>query len=121
MTDGPSAARRLLRCYLCVALWGSAGPRGPFCFQARSDNLAPRNPGRGGGRPQPSRPASGSAHLSTVTARRQPAGRNRLQVLAAYPGEVQRPSREAGAFTVKGIPAEPLARRAEIGWSTLQP
>jgi len=50
-----------------------------------------------------------------------PAGRNRLQAPPVYPGEVQRPSREAGAFSVKGIPSEPLARWREICCSTLQP
>lgn len=46
-TEGPSAAQRSLALYLCMALWGSAGPRGPFCFQAsqaRPDNLVPRIP-----------------------------------------------------------------------------
>jgi len=72
-------------------------------------------------RPQSSRPAGDSAHPSATTTRRQPAGRNRLQAPAAYPGEVQRPSRKAGAFTVRGIPSEPMARSKEIGCSGLQP
>ncbi len=36
------------------------------------------------------------------------------------PVKVQRPSREAGAFAVKGILSEPMARRSEIGCSTPQ-
>ena len=59
--------------------------------------------------------------LNATTARRQPAGRNRLQPPAAYPGEVQPPSRGAGAFAVKGILSEPRASRSEIDCSVLQP
>ena len=59
--------------------------------------------------------------LNATTARRQPAGRNRLQAPAAYPGKVQSLSREAGAFAIMGIPSEPMARRSEIGCSRLQP
>ncbi len=51
----------------------------------------------------------------------QLAGRNRLQVPAAYPGEAQRPSCEAGAFAVKWIRTESMAGLGEIGCSTLQP
>lgn len=51
---------------------------------------------------------------------RRPADRNSVQVRAAYPGEMQRPSREAKAFPGKGIPTEPQARRSERGCSSLQ-
>jgi hypothetical protein len=66
-------------------------------------------------------PGTPDPPLSATTARRQPPGRNRLQAPTAYPGGAQAPSRAAGAFAGKGIPAEPLARRSEIGCSTLQP
>ncbi len=36
-------------------------------------------------------------------------------------GAAQGPSYEAGAFAVKGIPSKPIARRSEIGCSSLQP
>ena len=39
-----------------------------------------------------------------------PARRNRLQRPATYPGQVQRPSREAEGFVVKGIHSEPQGR-----------
>ena len=51
----------------------------------------------------------------------RPAGRKRLQASAAYPGEVEHPSRRAGACAVKGIFAEPMAARAEVGCRSLQP
>jgi hypothetical protein len=56
-----------------------------------------------------------------ITARRLSAHRNRLVAPPVYPGEVQHPSREDGAFAVTAIPAEPKAMRSEIGCSTLQP
>ena len=87
----------------------------------KSDELHARSEPGACSRPQSRRPASEPAHPSATTARRQPGGRNRLQAPAAYPGEVQRPSPEAGTFAVKGIPSEPMARRREIGCSTLQP
>jgi len=59
--------------------------------------------------------------LNATTAPRQPAGRSRLQASAAHPGKVQSLSRGAGAFAAKGIPSDPMARRSEIGCSTLQP
>ncbi len=88
--------------------------------QKHSDLYPESEPGVGD-HLEPSRQARGPAHTCATTARRPPAGRNRLQAPAAYPGEVQRPSREAGAFAVKGIPSEPKAGRSEIGCSTLQP
>ncbi len=40
---------------------------------------------------------------------------------AACPGEVQRPSCEAGAFAVEWIHTESMAGRSEIGCSVLRP
>ncbi len=51
----------------------------------------------------------------------QLAGRNRLQVPAAYPGEAQRPSCETEAFAVKWIRTESMAGRSEVGCSVLRP
>lgn len=86
----------------------------------RADRAAATATGAGG-RPQPSRPAGHPEHPSATTARRQSAGRHRLQATAAYPGEVQRRSRGARTLAVKGIPSELTVRRTEIGCSRLQP
>ena len=66
------------------------------------------------------REAIRARHYSRKTEDAYVAWINRLQVPAAYPGEAQRPPREAEAFAVRGIPSEPVARRTEIGSSLLQ-
>jgi len=89
----------------------------PYDALEEVDDVYPRSEPGAGDRPQPRRPPSGPAHHSATIARRQPAGRNRLQAPAAYRDDVQRPSRKAAAFAVEGIPSEPMARSTEIGCS----
>jgi len=90
-------------------------------YPKHDDDLYPRPEPGTRSRSQSSRPAGNPAHPSATTARKQPAGRNRLQAPAAYPGRAQCPSSRAWAFADKGIPSEPVARRTEIGCSGLQP
>ena len=61
------------------------------------------------------------SHLCTTTARRHPAGRDRLRAHVAYRGEGRRSSHEAGVFAAKAIPSEPMARCGERSCSVLQP
>lgn len=67
------------------------------------------------------REAIRARHCSRNTEDAYVAWINRLQAPAAYPGDVQRPSCEARAFVVKGVPSKPMARRTEIGCSIQQP
>jgi len=79
---------------------GTPGPQG----REHDDDLHPRPEPGAGGRPQPSRPAREPAHPCIPSARRQPAGRNRLQAPAAHPGEVQRPPARLGPLPPRGYP-----------------
>ena len=105
---------------VCTALQGSLSPEGLLYFYEARARVGSSSEWRAtlARRLERQRSPITADRRATLppcvtTARRPPARRNRLQVPAAYPGEVQRLSREARAFAVKGISSEPTAKRSQ--------
>ena len=81
-------------------------PRAGSGHRTHTGHLRLHPPPDPGSHLQPCLAIRDAAPCATIICR-PPAGRNRLQAPAAYPGAVHRPSDETGAFACKGILSKP--------------
>jgi hypothetical protein len=95
------------------------GASGVYPCQPQGD-FHPRPEPRAHGRPEPRGPLFRRRWRQSLPGSRSPCPPDMRRAPAAYPGEVQCASCEAGTFPVERLASEGVARRTEIGCSRLQ-